>query len=390
MTEPQNLDAPVNTSDALTLTWDEPFQTSGIGVSDYVIQFKRSTSTTWTTVADGVSTTRSFTFVRPSAGVTFNFRVQAKNAFGVGPFSSVLTVTTPTAVPSAVTSLAAPVNDGSALTLTWAAPASAGAGPVSDYVIQFKRSTSTTWTTVADGVSTTRSFTFVRPSAGVTFNFRVQAKNAFGVGPFSSVLTVTTPTAVPSAVTSLAAPVNDGAALTLTWAAPASAGAGPVSDYVIQFKRSTSTTWTTVADGVSTTRSFTFVRPSAGVTFNFRVQAKNAFGVGPFSSVLTVTTPTAVPSAVTSLAAPVNDGSALTLTWAAPASAGAGPVSDYVIQFKRSTSTTWTTVADGVSTTRSFTFVRPSAGVTFNFRVQAKNAFGVGPFSSVLTVTTPR
>jgi hypothetical protein len=95
MTEPQNLDAPVNTSDALTLTWDEPFQTSGIGVSDYVIQFKRSTSTTWTTVADGVSTTRSFTFVRPSAGVTFNFRVQAKNAFGVGPFSSVLTVTTP-------------------------------------------------------------------------------------------------------------------------------------------------------------------------------------------------------------------------------------------------------------------------------------------------------
>ena len=194
----------------------------------------------------------------------------------------------------------------------------------------------------------------------------------------------------PSAPLALSAPVNDGASLQLTWNLPSSVGAGAVTDYVVQYKRSTSSTWSTVADGVSTVRSYTFIKPSAGVTFNFRVQAKNAFGVGPFSSVVTVTTPTATPSAPMSLAAPINDGASLQLTWDAPASVGAGAVTDYVVQFKRSTSSTWSTVADGVSTVRSFTFIKPSAGVTFNFRVQAKNAFGVGPFSSVLTITTPR
>ena len=193
LSEPMSLVATANTAAALTLEWSEPEQDSGMPVTDYVVQFKRSTSSSWSTVADGVSTVRSFTFIKPSAGVTFNFRVQAKNAYGVGPFSSVLTVTTPTATPSAPISLSAPVNDFSSLQLTWDAPASVGAGAVTDYVVQFKRSTSSSWSTVADGVSATRSFTFVRPSAGVTFNFRVQAKNAFGVGPFSTALTVTTP-----------------------------------------------------------------------------------------------------------------------------------------------------------------------------------------------------
>jgi hypothetical protein len=288
----------------------------------------------------------------------------------------------PTAAPEVT------VNDGATLQLTWTPPAEDGTSAVTGYYVEYKRASATTWSRVAGGPVPETQFTFVGPTLGMEFEFRVRAVNRFGTGAPSAVVTATTPSA-PSVPESLAVTVNDGAQLRLEWAAPASSGSSAVSDYVIQYKRSTSSTWITVADGVSASTSFTFVRPSAGVTFDFRVQARNSFGAGPFTAALRATTPGPLPSAPQSLAVTVNDGAQLRLEWAAPASSGSSAVSDYVIQYKRSTSSTWITVADGVSASTSFTFVRPSAGVTFDFRVQARNSAGVGPFTSAVRATTP-
>lgn len=85
----------------------------------------------------------------------------------------------------------------------------------------------------------------------------------------------------------------------------------------------------------------------------------------------------------------VNDGLALTLEWAPPASNGGNPVIDYVIQYKRSTTSTWTTQAESVNAARTFTFPTPPPAVTFNFRVQAVTTDGAGPFSGVATATVP-
>ena len=84
-----------------------------------------------------------------------------------------------------------------------------------------------------------------------------------------------------------------------------------------------------------------------------------------------------------------NNGQILTLEWSVPSSNATAAVSDYVIQYKRSTSTSWTTVADGAGTSRTFTFVGPTVGVTFNFRVSAVSSDGAGPFSTVVTATIP-
>nr|WP_243738839.1 fibronectin type III domain-containing protein [Microcella frigidaquae] len=287
--------------------------------------------------------------------------------------------------PSAPRAVSAPVNDGSSLTVTWEAPSNSGAGALVDYVVQIKRSTSTTWTTVADGVSLTPSHTFTRPTTGVVYNIRVRAKNIYGAGAYSSVLTVRA--GAPAAPTSMVVPTNEGSRLTVAWNPPTNVGAGPVTDYTIQIKRSTSTTWTTVSDGVSTNPSHTFTRTTPGVTYDVRVRAVNAAGAGALSTVLTVKA--GAPTAPTALAAPVNDGTSLTVSWAAPANSGSGPVTDYVIQIKRSTSSTWSTVSDGVSTNLSHTFTNTTAGVTYNVRVQARNGSWAGLLSSVLTVRIP-
>ncbi len=279
-------------------------------------------------------------------------------------------------------------NNGVVLSLSWAPPVSNGTSPVTGYYVEYRRSTSSTWNRVAGSPIPATNYTFVRPSLGVSFDFRIRGANRFGTGAPSPLLTVLTPPP-PGAPESLTAAVNDGAELRLEWQPPTSAETSPVTDYAIQYKRSTSSTWKTVSDGVNTNTTFTFLRPSAGVTFDFRVRARTGSGWSAFTAPIRVTTPSGKPSAPESLAATVNDGAQLMLDWKPPLSSGSSPVTDYAIQYRRSTSTTWVTVSDGVSTKPTFTFFRPSAGVTFDFRVRARNSSGWGSWTPSLRETIP-
>jgi len=384
---PAGLSVTANDGAVLTLDWAPPVETGGGEIVDYVLEYRRVGASTWTTVDEGVGTETTFTFFGPSIGASFEFRVQARNAAGLGE-AATTTATVPSPAPSAPTALVVTANTSQTLAFGWSAPTTVGAGPITDYVLQYKRSTSTTWTTISDGVGTATSFAFTNPSANATFDFRVFAKNVYGTGPSAS-LRVTTPPKTPGAPSALAASANTYTALTFTWEPPVRIGAGPITDYVLQYKRASSTTWTTLNDGISSTRrSFTFSNPSGGVTFDFRVFARNAYGTGPSASIR-VTTPVKTPSAPTALVVTSNTREALAFGWGAPASTGAGPITDYVLQYKRSSATTWTTISDGVSPSRlTFSFANPPAGVTFDFRVFARNAYGTSPSTS-LRVTTP-
>lgn len=384
---PQSLAVTANDGAVLTLAWEAPADAGGGEITDYALEYRRVGTTAWTTVADGVSTETSYTFYGPSVGANFEFAVQARNAAGLGAAAST-NATVPSPAPSAPTGLTVTANTSQRLAFGWSSPASVGAGPVTDYVLQYKRSTSTTWTTVADGVSTTTSFAFVNPSANATFDVKVFARNAYGTGPSASVR-VTTPPKTPGPVAALAVAANTYSALTFAWEPPTRTGAGPITDYVLQYKRSTSTTWTTLADGVSSTRrSFTFSNPAGGTTFDFKVFPRNAYGTGT-STTVRVTTLVKKPGSPTALAVTANTASSLGFSWAPPENQGAGPITDYVLQFKRSTSTTWKTIADGVSPSRlDFAFVNPTPGVTFDFKVFARNAYGTSPSTSI-QVTTP-
>ena len=78
----------------------------------------------------------------------------------------------------------------------------------------------------------------------------------------------------------------------------------------------------------------------------------------------------------------------VTLSWLAPSSNnGGGTPSDYVIQYRKYGTTTWKTFADGVHTTRSATVTRLTSHSKYQFRVAAKNLWGVGTYSAVITRT---
>jgi hypothetical protein len=67
---------------------------------------------------------------------------------------------------------------------------------------------------------------------------------------------------------------------------------------------------------------------------------------------------------------------------------GSGTLTDYVVEYKLASSTSWTTAARTASTTPTATLAGLAVATTYDFRVSAKTTAGVGAPSSVLRATT--
>jgi Fibronectin type III domain len=378
--------APGGQAGEVTLTWNAP-ASHGQEISDYHIE-QSSDGVTWTTVADDVSTATTFTVGELTGETNYAFRVAAENAIGVGPASDVASAAplwTP-AAPGELTARVAPaagVASGE-VDLSWAAAAGNGAD-VTDYVIE-SSTDGLTWATVDDGESAATTATVAGLSNGTRYRFRVAAVNVAGVGP-ASAETAATPTGAPAAPAGLRAAVAPtprvlSGQVRLTWSAPSNAGL-VITDYVIQ-RSLDGTTWRTVEEGVSRSASRIVSGLANGRAYQFRVAAKNAVGLGAWSTAIEAT-PRWKPAAPRFVRArPGVRSGQVRLTWNAPSDRGA-PIRDYVIQ-RLVGGTTWRTVNDGVSTNTTRILGGLTDGTRHRFRVAAKNAVGRGPWSATVLV----
>jgi uncharacterized repeat protein (TIGR01451 family) len=285
----------------------------------------------------------------------------------------------PIEAPSAPRDLQAVAGNRS-VALSWTAPESDGGASVTDYVIQRATRPNGPWTTVNDGVSTNTSFTVAGLFNGVEYFFRVAAVNSAGTGPFSDVVSAT-PATVPKAPRHLKARPAGAGAIKLAWSKPWWNGGAPITDYVIQYSTRWWGPWTTVDDGVSTSRRYTVTGLADGTRYFFRVAAVNSAGTGPFSDVESEKTAT-VPRAPKSLKARGANRS-VRLEWSKPWWNGGASITDYVIQYSTRWWGPWTTVDDGTSTSRKSTVRDLTNGTRYYFRVAATNAVGTGPWSDV-------
>jgi len=64
----------------------------------------------------------------------------------------------------------------------------------------------------------------------------------------------------------------------LYWTAPAFDGGTPITDYVIEYKLSSDSTWLVFADGISTLTTATITGLTNDVSYDFQVSAVNAVG----------------------------------------------------------------------------------------------------------------
>jgi ELWxxDGT repeat protein len=96
-----------------------------------------------------------------------------------------------------------------------------------------------------------------------------------------------------------------------------------------------------------------------------------------------------VPPAPANLAGTRGSGR-VTLTWTAPAAAGAAAITDYLIQFSVNGGSTWSTFARPASNATTAAVTGLTNGRSYLFRVAAVNKAGTGPFSLISAAIVPR
>ena len=175
------------------------------------------------------------------------------------------------------------------------------------------------------------TYTKTGVSAGTTYKFKVQARNAAGFGTESAEFSIIAAT-IPGVVTAITRDeVNTSKTqVAFTWTAPTSTGGSAVIDYTIMWDQGTGT-YIQVAAGVTTT-SYTKTGLTAGTTYNFKVQARNVIGVGSLTSAFSIVA-AVVPSVPTTLTRDnVNTSKTqVAFIWSAPTDNGGVAVIDYSI-----------------------------------------------------------
>ena len=172
-----------NTSNEIILSWEDPLFIGTSPISSYRVEYSPNSPESWTTVSTN-QTSKTATIGGFSPGL-WKFRVYANSlkSGSINPgvpavFSKILYD-----VPSEPINLSTSSGINS-ITLSWDAPVYDGMG-ITDYIIQTS-SDNINWTTLNDGISTTRSYTLSGLSNNQTVYFRVAASNPSFTGNYSS------------------------------------------------------------------------------------------------------------------------------------------------------------------------------------------------------------
>lgn len=214
-----------------------------------------------------------------------------QSATSVSTFDDVIVRGTATVVgvPDAPTIDSAITGNGRA-TVNFTAPASNGGASITGYTVTSSpggiTATGTSSPIIVNGLTN-----------DVAYTFTVTATNSVGTSAASASSDPVTP-GLPSPagqVTSLSASGMNQQAL-LSWDAP-TPNANPVTDYLVEYKPSAGSSWSTFADSVSAATKATVTGLTNGTAYDFRVSAINEAGTGVPSA-----TGTAMPRYLDSLA----------------------------------------------------------------------------------------
>jgi hypothetical protein len=343
-TAPVTLTSSSVASGSATLSW-----AAVSGATSYAVQYKISASSTWTAAGD--VTTNSYNLTGLAANTAYNWQVKA-NCSGFSSIASFNTSTTPCTVPINLTS----ANMASvSATLIWGAVSGAAT-----YTLQYRKSTSGTWITAA--TVSTNSYSLTGLTASTAYNWQVKA-NCSAYSIMASFSTVASVCVAPVSLTT----TNIGSAsAALKWGAVSGA-----TSYTVQYKAVNSIGWIVIATVSTTTYSLTAL--DANTAYNWQVKA-NCSEYSSTASFSTLVAPCAAPESLSS--SNVASVSA-TLSWGVISGA-----TNYTLQYRKSTSSTWITAAN--VSTNSYSLTGLTANTTYSWQVKAN----CSEYSSVVNFNT--
>ena len=365
-----------NTTQAI-IAWQPPRDSGGLVLGGF--QVDKFVAGAWVAVATLPVTTQQVTVTLPARGTTDVYRVAAFSAIGMGPYLQ-LNVTLPTSAPSAVQNLAGTLSsDTRNLTLTWQAPADDGGSAIVGYRV-FYGTSATSMNTMLGGQTALLTATIPMPVRGVASYFTVVAVNSIGTGVKATPVSFTWVAGAPAAPLKPSFVWQADGTLKLLWALPADNGGSAITGYTVQ--RLEGADWVTKYQGA--TASAVFPREAPGSIWQYRLIASNALGDSPASPVTVVQVPFVAASAPQNFTA-TDNGSAVAISFAAPANLGGGAVSYYSVLASKDGGVTWVNVANTTSLTPLV--VRPTKGQNWQYKVAAVTQAGAGAYTNAIAIS---
>lgn len=374
--QPLNL-AAVPTDGQVSLTWTPPTYDGGSPVLNYRI-YRRTGYASEEYVAQ-IGTIPMYTDSGLTNGVSYSFRVAARNVVGEGLRSDVAE-TIPATVPGPPLGLAA-VAESRLVTLTWIPPVDNGGSVLTNYAIY--RGTNPGSRFLLAEIGDVIQYVDIGLANGQTYYYAVAAENAVGEGAASDGVAAT-PTAVftvPGPPVRLSASGGD-RRVTLTWEPPVDNGGSPVSRYSVY--RGLFIGGEAFLEEVRNELTYADVGLQNGQTYFYRVAAATSIGEGAKSDSLGAV-PHSVPDPPIALSAAAGNGQ-VTLTWLAPVDTGGAPLTHFSI-YRGTTPGEGTYVASTSVDTRTYRDTDLTNGVRYYYRVTASSTFGEGPMSTEVAST---
>ena len=223
-------------------------------------------------------------------------------------------------------------------------------------------------------------------SPGTSYTFAVSLSGAYeGSAPSHSV-TFNVPVLFPSApgTPTLSAITTGG--MTVAWSAPGDWGGNATNNYQLQRADNAAFTGaTTITVNGATSYAATGLNPAT--TYYWRAAAVNAAGVGPYSGTGSATTLASTAGPPRSLAVSNIGPASARATWVVPLDTGGSPITSYELQHSTDAAFTVATLISNImGLTYDITGLTPKT--PYYLRVRARNANGVGDWSTTVTFTT--
>lgn len=394
--EPIEPDAPTNvravptTGNRIEVTWDAPANDGGRDITDYRIEYSTDGGTTWSTAAQvDADDPTSYVTNALTAGTTYAYRVVAINEIGDSDPSAVNGRSRAVAgtAPAFDTLRADPTDD--TVELSWKVPA--GVTGITGYEIQVQTGPDN-WETIASptGALTGYSVTAadldeadITLTPGVSYNFRIAAKNAAGTGAPSNEAAAAPGTI--AGIGALVAEPGDGT-IELQWETPTGDGSDTLTGYTVERWDDDTDSWVTVEeiDDPDAT-SYRVDDLENGEASTYRIIANNAFGAGSPSNEVT-STPRKGAETPEDVTAVAGDGEVV-LSWNPPSDDGGDPVTGYRIEAWDEVAEDWVTVGTVSAPDTSYTVTGLTNGEEGTYRVAALNSLGAGQRSSEVSAT---
>ncbi|XP_053094314.1 myomesin-2 isoform X4 [Pangasianodon hypophthalmus] len=279
-----------NTKTSAFVQWDPPKQ--GKNLMGYYVDCSVIGSKVWTPCNHRPYKHTRFVVHGLTPGDTYIFRVQAVNAYGLSEESqesAPLFIDAALAVPSAPYGITLLSCDGTSMTLAWKRPKHTGGSRITSYYLDKREADSVLWKEVSSRPATSRVYKVENLTAGIFYEFKVQAGNMAGVGlpsepsvPFACEAW-TMPEPGPAYDISFWEVRDD--SLLVQWKAPVYTGASLITGYFLEMAKKGSLDFVAVNAEAVNHCYLKVTGLETGASYVFKVYAVNALGKGKASDV---------------------------------------------------------------------------------------------------------